>query len=256
MEDSVWLCNWICLVSGKVRVHTVQMKNLQIIKIALYRLLTALTAYLVPDWRIIIQFFSGIYILTPWILHFICESPQWLISTRNKSKIGEAKAILQEIAGINGKQDVLVDINDIYVEEVAELRENFFIVLKNPVLLKHTMIIWFNWFSLSFITYGLNLNWQALTGSVFLNFVVASILYFPAKGVGLLMNMKFGRRVPYITVLLLSGVTLFLILAFEKDQYYNNWPISFLGLTGSLGTSLGFSTIWVYTAELYPTGIR
>ena len=91
---------------------------------------------------------------------------------------------------------------------------------------------------------------------MFLNFVVASVLYFPAKGVGLWINMKFRRRLPYIIVLLMSGIMLFLILAFEKDQYYKNWPITFLGLLGSLGTSIGFSTMFVYTAELYPTGVR
>ena len=212
-------------------------------------------AYMIPDWTVLLQVFSGVHILSPLILHFICESPRWLISTGIKSKIGEGKTILQEIAKRNGTKDQTIEIKDISVT-ATEHRENFLIIFKTPVLLKNTLIIWFNWFSLSFITYGLNLNWQALTGSVFLNFVVASVLYFPAKGVGLWINMKFGRRLPYIIVLLMSGTMLFLILAFEKDQYYKNWPISLLGLTGSLGTSLGFSTIWVYTAELYPTGVR
>ena len=212
-------------------------------------------AYMTRDWRVLLQVFSGIHILTPLILNFICESPKWLISTGMESKIGEAKTILQEINMMNEKKDLNMDLKEITTDNTQH-RESFLIIFKTPVILKRTLILWINWFSLSFITYGLNLNWQALTGSVFLNFVVATILYFPAKGVGLWINVKFGRRLPYTFVLLMSGILLFLILAFEKDQYYKNWPISLLGLIGSLGTSIGFSIIWVYTAELYPTGVR
>ena len=222
-----------------------------------FRLITALTAYLTTDWKMILQFFSGVHLLTPLALHFVCESPRWLISTGTKSKIGEAKSILDDIAKKNGRQTVSVSMNDIEAGPV-EQRENILIIFKTPILLKRTLIIWFNWFTVSFIIYGLNLNWQTLTGSVFLNFVVSSVLDFPAKAAGIWINMRFGRRFPYIGFVAFAGILLFLILAFEKDEenVINNWPIALLGLIGSLCISLSFSITWVYTAELYPTAIR
>ena len=79
----------------------------------IYRLLVALLAYVTADWRILLQFFSGVHILTPLALHFVCESPRWLISTGKKSKIGEARSILDDIAKTNGRQNVSVDMNQI-----------------------------------------------------------------------------------------------------------------------------------------------
>ena len=214
-------------------------------------------AYLTADWRILLQFFSGVHILTPLALHFVCESPRWLISTGANSKIGEAKSILEDIAKKNGMQNVSVNINDLDAGPKQQ-KDNILIIFKTPILLKRTLIIWFNWFTVSFIIYGLNLNWQTLTGSVFINFVVSSILDFPAKAAGIWLNMKFGRRLPYIGFVGFSGILLFLILAFEKDEEVplNNWPIAMLGLIGALCISLSFSITWVYTAELYPTKIR
>jgi OCT family organic cation transporter-like MFS transporter 4/5 len=120
------------------------------------------------------QFFSGLYILAPIALHFVPESPKWLVSTGKPSRIREAKAILIEAAKENGLEIKDEDIN-LPVSQHQE-RESFLIAFKSPILLRRTLILWFNWFTVSFIIYGLTLNWRELTGSVFLNFVVAGSL--------------------------------------------------------------------------------
>ena len=196
-------------------------------------------AYLTTDWRIILQIISGIHILTPVALYFVCESPRWLISTGSNSKAGEAKVILEDIAKKNDRQNVSVNIEDLNAG-LNEQSENISIILKTPILLKRSLIIWFNWFSVSFINYGLNLNWQTLTGSVFINFIIGTILAFAAKGAALWINLKFGRRLPYISFVACAGFLLFLILAFEKDEEVplNNWPIAMLGLVGAFCVSL------------------
>ena len=208
--------------------------------------MAALIAYLSRDWRIQLQFFSGLHIITPLLLNFVCESPRWLISTGNRSKIGEAKCILEDIAQKNGMENVNIDIKDLDSGTFGEKRENILILLKTPILLKRTLILWFNWFTMSFIIYGLNLNWTSLTGSVFLTFVISSILNVPAKGVAILLNMKMGRRFPFIGFVIFSGIMLFLLLAFEKDpnDAYKNWPIMLLALMGYFGISVCFSIIW------------
>ena len=219
---------------------------------AIFRLLVAGAAYLVPDWKFLFQLFSGVHIMTPLILHFVCESPLWLISV---GKTSEAKSIIEDIAKTNGRHESRIDAKDLDAMP-KEQRENFSIVFKTPILLKPTFIMWFNWFTVAFIIYGLNLNWQALTGSVFLNFVIYSVLDFPAKAVAIWINMRYGRRVPYITLLLVSGTMLLMTLAFEKGDYLKNWPIALLAIIGAISISVGFSIVWMYTAELYPTGIR
>jgi OCT family organic cation transporter-like MFS transporter 4/5 len=211
-------------------------------------------AYVVPDWKVFLQIFSCLHLVTPISLYFLSESPRWLISTGKESKIKEAKGILEEAAKKNGMPKVVTD--DLHLNLSPQQRENFLIVFKTPILLKRTLIMWFNWFVVSFIIYGLNLNWQALTGSIFLNFVVFSALDFPAKMLGLFIVMKGGRRMPFVLFVLASGTMLLLILAFEKGKYYKNWPIAMLGIAGSVSISVAFSIMWIYTTELYPTGVR
>ena len=50
----------------------------------------------------------------------------------------------------------------------------FIEVFTNRTLRKRILVMFFNWFSVSFIIYGLNLNWKTLTGSLFLNFLIVS----------------------------------------------------------------------------------
>ena len=210
-----------------------------------YRLSTALTAHLSRDWRIQLQIFSGFHLLTPLALNFVCESPRWLISTGKRSRIGEAKCILEDIAQKNGMENVNIDIKDLDPGPAVK-RENLLILFKTPILLKRTLILWFNWFTVSFIIYGLNLNWQTLTGSVFLNFIVSSIVNIPGPALAIWMNMKVGRRFTLIGFVSFSGLMLFLILAFEKDpdNPYKNWPIALLALIGAFGISMSFGTMW------------
>ena len=153
-------------------------------------------AYLVPDWKFLFHLFSCVHLLTFVALHFVCESPRWLISA---GKVGEAKSVLEDVAKKNGRSDVCVDAKDLHALP-AERKEHFSIVFRTPALLKRTLVLWFNWFAVSFIIYGLQLNWQGLTGSVFLNFVVYSVLDFPAKAVAIWINMRFGRRIPLVAL--------------------------------------------------------
>ena len=62
------------------------------------------------------------------------------------------------------------------VDEQSRLavRENFLLVFRTPFLAVRAIVMFFNWFAVSFISYGLNLNWQTLTGNLFTNFVIAA----------------------------------------------------------------------------------
>ena len=168
-----------------------------------------------------------------------------MISTGNRSKIGEAKCILEDIAQKNGMENVNIDIKDLDTGPV-EKRENILILFKTPILIKRTLIIWFNWFTVSFIMYGLNFNWQALTGSVFLHFIISAVVNTPGPALAIWLNLKFGRRLTLVGLVAFAGIMLFLMLAFEKDPDvpYNNWPIGLVGLIGQFGISISFGILW------------
>ena len=81
-------------------------------------------------------------------------------------------------------------------------------------------------------------------------------LDFPAKTAAALLVIKCGRRWPYIVCLFLSGVSFLCMLAFNRGDYSNDWPIVACAMCGNVFISTSFAIIWVYTAEIYPTNVR
>ena len=88
--------------------------------------------------------------------------------------------------------------------------------MKYPRLRIKTLFMYFNWFTSSFILYGIALNWQALTGGLFLNFAIAAALDFPAKLLALLSLVWLGRRLPYISLTFLAGFCFIISLFIER----------------------------------------
>ena len=91
-------------------------------------------------------------------------------------------------------------------------------IMKYPRLRIKTLFMYFNWFTSSFILYGIALNWQALTGGLFLNFAIAAALDFPAKLLALLSLVWLGRRLPYISLTALAGFCFLLSLFIERSE--------------------------------------
>ena len=227
-----------------------------------FRLIVPLIAYITRDFRSILQLLSAVHILTPFILNYVPESPRWLLATNNEHKKLEAKEILIQASKMNQKpheetQEKLEDLlNNKDSKSNPQQKLGFLDLFKHKILLKRTLIMYFNWFINSFIVYGLLLNWQSLTGNLFVNFCIGAALDFPAKTLAGIFVLKVGNRMPYIIGVTASGLSFFLICAFDKGVYTYDWPIVTLALFGSFCISITFAILWPYTTELYPTNIR
>ena len=167
----------------------------------------------------------------------------------------EAKKILSEASKKNGRgvepeQIVLV------TPKAGASQGGFFDIVKHPTLRIQLLIMYFNWFSTAFIMYGLALSWQNLTGGLFLNFIIGTILDFPAKTLALVLTLKVGRKYPYMIGSITTGVMFLLTLFIERDKYPSNWPIVVLALIGNFSTTLCFAILYMYTGELMPTTVR
>lgn len=46
------------------------------------------------------------------------------------------------------------------------------VLCRTGLLRKWTLVMFYNWFISSVIVYGLSLNWQSLTGTLFVSFVI------------------------------------------------------------------------------------
>ena len=124
---------------------------------------------------------------------------------------------------------------------------SFLDIMKHSTLRLHLIIMYFNWFTTAFIMYGLALSWQNLTGGLFLNFIIGTILDFPAKTLAMILTLKVGRKYPYMCGSITTGVMFLLTLFIERDKYPSNWPIVVLALIGNFSTTLCFAILYMYT---------
>merc|ERR1719189_1448730 len=132
----------------------------------------------------------------------------------------------------------------------------FLDIVRHPTLRLQLAIMYFNWFTTAFIMYGLALSWQNLTGGLFLNFIIGTILDFPAKTLAMILAGKVGRKYPYAVGSTTTGVMFLLTLFIERDVYPSNWPIVVLALIGNFCTTMCFAILYMYTGELMPTTVR
>merc|ERR1711915_389561 len=119
-----------------------------------------------------------------------------------------------------------------------------------------TLIMYFNWFSSSFMLHGIALNWQGLTGGLFMNFLIAAILDFPAKLLALVSLVWFGRRLPHISLTFIAGICFVGSLFIPRGVYPNELPIVVLSMISSFSVSASFAMLWMWTSELMPTTVR
>ena len=162
----------------------------------------------------------------------------------------EARAILAAASKKNGKPVQPQQISLVQPKQSTN-QGGFLDIIKHPTLRLQLLIMYFNWFTTAFIMYGLALSWQNLTGGLFLNFIIGTILDFPAKTLAMILTLKVGRKYPYMCGSITTGVMFLLTLFIERDKYPHNWPIVVLALIGNFSTTLCFAILYMYTGPHY-----
>jgi len=216
------------------------------------RLIIAGLAYSLRNYHWHLVAISAMVAFGSIILFWLPESPRWLIA---KGKMEEAKKVLSAASKKNGRP---VEPDQIVLTKpsTAAAGGSFLDIMKHPVLRYQTLIMYFNWFTTAFIMYGLALSWQQLTGGLFLNFIIGTILDFPAKTLAMVLAGKVGRKYPYACGSTTTGVMFLITLFIKRDYYPSNWPIVVLALIGNFCTTMCFAILYMYTGELMPTTVR
>merc|ERR1719189_3164081 len=151
------------------------------------RLIIAGLVYWLRDWHWHLRLISAMVAVGSVILLRLPESPRWLIA---RSRTDEAKQILSDASKKNGMG---VEPEQIVLSKpstAAKQGGSFLDIMRHPTLRIHLLIMYFNWFTTAFIMYGLALSWQNLTGGLFLNFIIGTILDFPAKTLAMVLTLR------------------------------------------------------------------
>ncbi|KAK3096431.1 hypothetical protein FSP39_000039 [Pinctada imbricata] len=128
-------------------------------------------------------------------------------------------------------------------------------IITTPRILFNSVIIWIVWVTNSLTYYGLTLISASLVGDRFLNyFFIGAIEYLSALMEFLLLN-RIGRRRTVILFLAIAGVCLLTATMISVFTGLGGLATFFV-ILGKWGITGSFSSIFLYTSEIYPTNMR
>nr|XP_022288070.1 organic cation transporter protein-like [Crassostrea virginica] len=217
-------------------------------------LLLALMAYLIRDWRwlnLVLALPTIFFLSYYW---FVPESTRWLVV---RGKTAKAEKILRGIAIKNNRHCPERILTEDHNEACSKKGVSLSAICSSQIFLFRSFVICLNWLVVACVFSGLSLNVSNLGGDVYLNFLLTSI----AEIIGFLLCMplldRVGRKPVYIVSLLSGGIALVLtIFPILYGQPGLHWVTVLLSLVGKVGSSAAFATIFLYSAEFFPTIIR
>ncbi|XP_053669925.1 solute carrier family 22 member 4-like [Anopheles nili] len=249
------------LVEPRLRVIV---KSVILVAYALAEALLGLLAMTFRDWRTlsIVLFVPGVISIS--LLYTTAESVRWLLA---KDRQQDVVAILQRVAKANGRPPLPQStLDEFYLQQKAKLEadrdeagrgKSFMQLLRETCqhrrLLLRIANCAFCWFTNAMVYYGLTLNSVTLAGDKYSNFIFITLAEIPPSlAINCILN-RFGRRKTQCGSLVLSGLFCLLALTALKDIAWLNVG---LFLMSKMAISLSFSTLYIYTAEIFPTNLR
>uniref|UniRef100_A0A8C9RAS4 Zmp:0000001102 n=1 Tax=Scleropages formosus TaxID=113540 RepID=A0A8C9RAS4_SCLFO len=219
-------------------------------------MLLAGLAYAVNDWRSLLITVTaplGFAIITWWIP----ESARWLIAN---GKVEKAHFYLQKCAKCNRKQEFSSKIKP----EVKFLCSQFDLfsfqsnksytyvdLVRTPKMRKLAILSGMVWLASTY--YGISLNISGFGLNIYLTHFIYAAIEFPAKLMVYFFLDKIGRRHCQAGTLLLTGTCIAINIFLSKDMWLFRTIVAIVGKGLS---EASFTTVFLYTTELYPTVVR
>ncbi|KAK3105862.1 hypothetical protein FSP39_007255 [Pinctada imbricata] len=188
------------------------------------------------------------------------ESFRWLVSHK---KLDDAKKVIETMAKFNGVP--VPDLSDL--EKIAlkgmerETKRTYTLldIFKSRFLRKNTLLHAFMWMTCAYVYYAISFNVQKLSGNIYLNMSLLSIVEMPANAVTICLNNKFGRRktgILFFVVCALGALGVALIEVTSIDPDLKGQLLNGFALTSKLGIAAAWISLSVLSTEVYPTVVR
>ncbi|XP_059057538.1 organic cation transporter protein-like [Achroia grisella] len=232
---------------------------------AIGQVVLALVAWAIPDWRTLTRVLYAPSLLFVFYYFVIEESVRWLLSKNRKA---EAARIIFKAADMNRKKLSPESVKQLTQEEEKAEEPNveilpnteekkkpslFLTVIKSKILMSRLCICSFWWITVTFIYYGLSINSVALAGNSYVNYILTSLVEIPGYFISVITLDRFGRKRSIMTAFIICGLAL-ISLPFIPTGL--QWLLTSLTMLGKLCISMAFSSIYIYTSELFPTTAR
>ncbi|XP_026765214.2 organic cation transporter protein-like [Galleria mellonella] len=223
------------------------------------QVLVGLIASAIHEWRhFSLTISTPVFLLVSyyWI---VTESYRWLLS---KNKQDEARATLEKAARLNRRtisektMNYLLTAIPKQIEESkrTDKDENLFLrVIKSKVMLRRCCTTPIMWITTTFIYYGLSINSVSLSGNMYINYIAVVAIEIPGFWTAVLILDRIGRRITIFGGYFLCGLCCIGFAFTPRDMHGLSM---FLFLFGKYCTGLVFTSLYLYTSELYPTRHR
>ncbi|KAM9363693.1 uncharacterized protein ABDE67_018963 [Symphorus nematophorus] len=214
-----------------------------------------IVAYFVNDWRYLIA-----TVTSPLFLAMICwwwlpESARWLMSN---GKVKTAHFYLSKCAKVNGREQFMADLSPevlskvIFVEN-ENRKYSYLDLVRTPRMRKLALLTGIVWFAVACTYYGIGLNVSGFGVNIYLTQFIYGIIEVPAKAFIFFTLDKIGRRLNQTGTLVLTGLCIFCNIFIPQDKGLFRTAV---GALGKMFAEAAFTTVFLYTTELYPTVLR
>ncbi|XP_029448682.1 solute carrier family 22 member 7 [Rhinatrema bivittatum] len=218
-------------------------------------ILLSLVAYLIRDWRWLLIAVTSPCILGILSIWWLPESARWLLV---KGKVKTAHKYLVRCARMNGQPDFSSRISTETLSKIAKAEDtdasySFIDLFRTPVLRKTSLCAAVVWYGVAFSYYGISLNITGFGLDMYMTHFVYGAIELPAKlGIYFFMN-KAGRRHAQAWTLLVTGLSIGVNIVIPVSV---GSVRSVIAIIGKGFSEAAFTSVILYTAELYPTVLR
>ncbi|CAI9731807.1 organic cation transporter protein-like [Octopus vulgaris] len=223
-------------------------------------------AYAIPDWHYLELALCLLPVINFFISIFLPESPRWLIG---KKRFPEAKALLEKVMKKNNQPneevlDIFTNMEENRIKNslrgntrgvvLPKKRNHTFIDLfKTSWLALITLNICFTWMVCSMLYYGVTLNSLDMAGNRYINVFIIMAIEFPSFYCTYYLFTRFDHRKPITFFLVFSGLNCIASNFVTKGSFW--FPV-ILVVLGKFGISGAFTSIFLLSAEIFPTVVR
>ncbi|XP_028161598.1 organic cation transporter protein-like [Ostrinia furnacalis] len=224
---------------------------------AVGQIILGFIAWGMPAWRPLTQILYAPQLLVISYFWILAESVRWLMS---KGRYEEAENILKKVAKRNGKELSEKSLEALRASAEAEKNREKpkepwlpILVFKSRVILLRCCVspIW--WITNTLVYYGMNVNAVNLSGNSYLNYAIVAAIEIPGFWTAILLLDRIGRKPVLISAYTLCAVCQF-TFAFLPEGMDGLSLAAYL--IGKYSIAVVMTSVYVYTAELYPTKHR
>ncbi|KAH3846054.1 hypothetical protein DPMN_088347 [Dreissena polymorpha] len=253
----------------------------------------ALFGYLVRNWRHLQLLISLPNFLTILFIWFLPESMHWLVTNGRWKSLQRTVEAAARANGVAVPQDVIEELQKRYQQEkriqassmgtgnsehsfqmevvagkdrietkVVKMEPKPVVILdlfRTPKIRKYTIVMFYLWFVISLAYFGILFSTPTLHGDMFLNLAISGAVEIPACLVCMRVLERTGRRKPLVCFLLLCGVMNIIpvFIPTETASGISLQPmIITLAMIGKFGITCAYSTVYLMSAEIFPTAVR